>query len=105
MIAQQGLGLLLTTSLSNVYSAPGDARYVMVRGTVTNINSLNPNAKVTVRVSGGSRTLDYVFQVPVVFGTAPLELPRMTLNPGEVIQAQGDASNSLNINLSVGEVT
>lgn len=99
-----GASLMAGTSLTTIYSVPGNAKYAYMKCIVTNVNSLNPNAKATISLVGGTRNANLIKDITVPYGELPVEIMSFVMNPGEALQAVSDVAASIMVNLSVGEV-
>lgn len=96
-----GVGKSLSAIPNDVlYSPPGDVTSATVAsGTIENLTS---NAiSVNLRI-GGVRNLYIIRNKPIAASGAPLVLPPITLNPGEVLEGWA-SSAGLDCALTVGE--
>lgn len=99
-----GISMQAGTVLTTVYTVPGNAKYAYVKCLITNINVLNPNAKVSISAVGGSRNASLVKDAIIPHGKIPINLSSFTMNPGEALQVISDFAATILLNVSVGEV-
>jgi hypothetical protein len=101
------LNQTLGTSNTTVYSVPSSANAIVTLGQLANIdgaNSVDAYVYLTDNASGNTRAL--VFKVPVPAAAATTFVTgKLALRPSDSISAKASAASSVDITVSVIEVT
>lgn len=96
--------LNVTTTNTSFYTCPASTQAVLFAGTISNIDSTNKQEhliSISVRKIDTSFTSVYA-QIPVPYGNT-LELPKISLSPGEQVFAQAEANGFLQLRASLIE--
>ena len=97
----------LGASNTTVYTCPSGANAIVTLSQLTNIdgaNSADGYVFLTDNASGNTRAL--IFKTPVPAGAATTFLTgKLALRPSDIITAKASAVNSIDITISVIEIT